>query len=83
MSEPIILYNQAGEMIMVYSRTQADAMLAGGEWLASKTDAGAGAEVTEEAAAAEPAPAVEEPAPPTPAPKAAKRGGRKAKGGDL
>lgn len=41
MSEPITLYNQAGETVMVYARGQAEKMLAGGTWYASRGDADA------------------------------------------
>ena len=42
MGEPIKLYKQDGEVITVYTRSQAATMLAGGEWYASEADASAG-----------------------------------------
>ena len=42
MGEPIKLYKQDGEVIHVYTRSQAATMLAGGEWFASTADAEAG-----------------------------------------
>jgi hypothetical protein len=42
MSEPIRLYKPGGEVITVYTRSQAATMLAGGEWYASEADASAG-----------------------------------------
>jgi len=105
MSEPIVLHDANGDTLTAYTRGQAEALLAGGQWYASAADAKAGkqreeptattagklaalegdgsAVVTEAATDEQPAPVVEEAAPPTPAPKAAKRGGKRAKGGDL
>ena len=42
MGEPIRLYKPGGEVITVYTRSQATTMLAGGEWYASEADAEAG-----------------------------------------
>ena len=42
MGEPIRLYSADGEVITVYTRSQAATMLAGGEWYASEADASAG-----------------------------------------
>ena len=42
MGEPIRLYKPDGEVITVYTRSQAATMLAGGEWYASEADASAG-----------------------------------------
>lgn len=42
MGEPIRLYKPDGEVITVYTRSQAATMLAGGEWYASEADANAG-----------------------------------------
>ena len=42
MGEPIRLYNAEGEVVNVYTRSQAAGMLAGGEWYASEADAEAG-----------------------------------------
>ena len=42
MGEPIRLYKPDGEVIHVYTRSQAATMLAGGEWYASEADANAG-----------------------------------------
>ncbi len=42
MAEPITLFNRAGETLHVYTRSQADALLAGGDWYASAADAEAG-----------------------------------------
>ena len=42
MSEPIRLYKPDGEVITVYTRSQAATMLAAGEWYASEADASAG-----------------------------------------
>ena len=42
MGEPIKLYKQDGQVIHVYTRSQAATMLAGGEWFASTADAEAG-----------------------------------------
>lgn len=39
MGEPIRLYKPGGEVITVYTRSQAATMLAGGEWYASEADA--------------------------------------------
>ncbi len=59
MGEPIRLYKPDGEVITVYTRSQAATMLAGGEWFntpaeAEATKAGAGVE--EEEVTADPAP---------------------------
>ena len=42
MGEPIRLYKPDGEVITVYTRSQAATMLAAGEWYASEADASAG-----------------------------------------
>ena len=42
MGEPIRLYKPDGEVITVYTRSQAATMLAAGEWYASEADANAG-----------------------------------------
>jgi hypothetical protein len=42
MGEPIRLHKPDGEVITVYTRSQAATMLAGGEWYASEADANAG-----------------------------------------
>ena len=42
MGEPIRLHKPDGEVITVYTRSQAETMLAAGEWYASEADANAG-----------------------------------------
>ena len=42
MGEPVTLYNANGEAVTVYTRSQAETMLGGGEWYATAADAGAG-----------------------------------------
>ena len=42
MSEPIYLYNADGESLAVYTRAQAEALLAAGAWFATAADAKAG-----------------------------------------
>ena len=42
MGEPIRLYKPDGEVITVYTRSQAATMLAAGQWYASEADAEAG-----------------------------------------
>lgn len=69
MGEPIVLHNREGETITVYTRNQAEALLAAGEWHATPPAAekqlaaleGEGAATF--AAIVAPAPATPEPAP--------------------
>lgn len=42
MSEPVTLHSRYGETITVYTRSQAAALLAGGQWFATAADANAG-----------------------------------------
>ena len=42
MSEPIILHNAAGQTLTVYTRNQAETLIAAGEWFATAADAKAG-----------------------------------------
>lgn len=42
MSEPIILHDGAGNTLTVYTRSQADGLLRGGQWYATEADAKAG-----------------------------------------
>ena len=42
MSEPIVLHDGAGNTLTVYTRSQAEGFLRGGQWYASEADAEAG-----------------------------------------
>ena len=67
MGEPIRLYKPDGEVIHVYTRSQAATMLAGGEWYASEADASAeSVEDTADATAATRAQQAPAEAPPRP-----------------
>ena len=48
MGEPIQLHSKGGKILHVYTRSQADVLLAGGSWFATAADAEAG-KVREEA----------------------------------